>query len=84
MGVLLAFVPPAPMHAGPPLLAGDLAVLQHAIKAPDGQTIAKGVTAYSSEDATRIAGLQSDQVEQELGYRGRPALVHRNDLVLEN
>lgn len=55
-----------------------------AIKTQDGQTIAKGVTAYGSEDAARIAGLQSDQIEQELGYRGRPALVHRNDLVLEN
>ena len=54
-----------------------------AIKGPDGQIIAKGITAYSSEDAARIAGLQSDQVEQELGYRGRPALVHRNDLVLD-
>ncbi|MEM9572325.1 MAG: glutamate 5-kinase [Pseudomonadota bacterium] len=55
-----------------------------AIKAQDGRVIAKGVTAYSSEDAGRIAGLQSDQAAQELGYRGRPALVHRNDLVLEN
>ena len=54
-----------------------------AIKKQTGETIAKGITAYSSEDAARIAGLQSDQVEQELGYRGRPALVHRNDLVLE-
>jgi len=54
-----------------------------AIKTQTGETIAKGVTAYSSEDAMRIAGLQSDQVEQELGYRGRPALLHRNDLVLE-
>lgn len=54
-----------------------------AIKTLNGETIAKGITAYGSEDATRIAGLQSDQVEQELGYRGRPALVHRNDLVLE-
>ncbi|MEL7031907.1 MAG: glutamate 5-kinase [Pseudomonadota bacterium] len=54
-----------------------------AIKDPSGRTIAKGITAYSSEDANRIAGLQSDKVEQELGYRGRPALVHRNDLVLE-
>ncbi len=54
-----------------------------AIKTQTGETIAKGITAYSSDDAARIAGLQSDQVEQELGYRGRPALVHRNDLVLE-
>lgn len=55
-----------------------------AIKAMSGEIIAKGIIAYSSEDATRIAGLQSDQVEQELGFRGRPALVHRNDLVLEH
>ncbi|MEO1323969.1 MAG: glutamate 5-kinase [Pseudomonadota bacterium] len=54
-----------------------------AIKSNAGETIAKGITAYSSEDASRIAGLKSDQIEQELGYRGRPALVHRNDLVLE-
>jgi glutamate 5-kinase len=54
-----------------------------AIKGPDGAQIAKGITAYSSEDVMRIAGLQSDQIEQELGFRGRPAIVHRNDLFLE-
>lgn len=55
-----------------------------AIKDADGRLIAKGVTAYNSDDAARISGLHSDQIEQELGYRGRPALVHRNDLVLES
>lgn len=54
-----------------------------AIKGPDGAQIAKGITAYSSEDVMRIAGLQSDQIEQELGFRGRPAIVHRDDLFLE-
>ena len=54
-----------------------------AIKDPTGTTIAKGVSAYSSTDIAQIAGLHSDQIEQELGYRGRPAVVHRNDLVLE-
>lgn len=54
-----------------------------AIKTSDGTVIAKGITAYSSDDASRIAGLQSDQIEQELGFRGRPAIVHRNDLVVE-
>ena len=54
-----------------------------AIKGPDGTPIAKGITAYSSDDIARIAGLQSDQIEQELGFRGRPAIVHRNDLFLE-
>ena len=54
-----------------------------AIKDPTGTTIAKGISAYSSTDIAQIAGLHSDQIEQELGYRGRPAVVHRNDLVLE-
>jgi glutamate 5-kinase len=54
-----------------------------AIRDPGGRTIAKGISAYSSADIERIAGLQSDQIEQELGFRGRPAIVHRNDLVLE-
>ena len=53
------------------------------IKDPSGTMIGKGISAYSSIDITKIAGLQSDQIEQELGFRGRPAVVHRNDLVLE-
>lgn len=55
-----------------------------AIKDDSGTLIGKGVTAYSSDDAARIAGLQSDAVEAQLGYRGRPALVHRDDLILES
>ncbi len=54
-----------------------------AIKNDAGRLIGKGITAYGAEDAARIAGLQSDAVEAQLGYRGRPALVHRNDLILE-
>lgn len=55
-----------------------------AVKSLEGQVIAKGVTAYSSEDIERIAGLQTDDVEAALGYRGRPAIVHRDDLVLDS
>lgn len=55
-----------------------------AIKDAAGALIGKGVTAYSSDDAVRIAGLQTDAVEAQLGYRGRPALVHRDDLILES
>ncbi len=54
-----------------------------AVKGPDGAVVAKGITAYSSADAARIAGLQSDAVAAVLGYRGRPALIHRDDMVLE-
>jgi glutamate 5-kinase len=49
---------------------------------PDGQTIARGVSAYSSEDAARLIGKKSDEFEAILGYRGRPALIHVDDLVL--
>jgi len=54
-----------------------------AIRDAAGILIGKGVTAYSSDDAARIAGLHSDEVEAQLGFRGRPALVHRNDLILD-
>ncbi|MEM1151336.1 MAG: glutamate 5-kinase [Pseudomonadota bacterium] len=49
---------------------------------PDGRIIAKGVTAYAARDIATIKGLQSDAVTEKLGVRGRPAIVHRDDLVL--
>jgi glutamate 5-kinase len=49
---------------------------------PDGATIARGVSAYSSEDAAKLIGKKSDEFETILGYRGRPALIHVDDLVL--
>ncbi|WP_300379802.1 glutamate 5-kinase [Henriciella sp.] len=54
-----------------------------AIKGPDGATVAKGVTAYDAADVQRIAGAHTDDIEARLGYRGRPAVIHRDDLVLE-
>jgi glutamate 5-kinase len=49
---------------------------------PGGATIARGVSAYSSDDAARLIGKKSDEFEAILGYRGRPALIHVDDLVL--
>ena len=46
--------------------------------------IAKGVVAYASEDLAVIKGLQTDQVAPILGFRGRPAVVHRDDMILES
>ncbi|MEM5516470.1 glutamate 5-kinase [Henriciella sp. AS95] len=54
-----------------------------AIRDQSGQTVAKGVTAYDAADVQRIAGLRSEDIEVRLGYRGRPAIIHRDDLVLE-
>lgn len=52
------------------------------IEGPDGTAFAKGLTAYGSDDARRIAGHRSDRIETILGWRGRDEIVHRDDLVL--
>lgn len=49
---------------------------------PDGALVARGVSAYSSEDTARLLGKHSDAFEAILGYRGRPALIHVDDMVL--
>ena len=49
---------------------------------PDGRELARGLIAYGAEDARRILGKQSQVIEAALGYRGRSALIHRDDLSL--
>jgi glutamate 5-kinase len=46
-----------------------------------GAEIARGLVAYDSDDAARIMGRQSDDIESILGYRGREEMIHRDDLV---
>ena len=50
---------------------------------PDGRVLGRGLAAYSSEDARRIAGKRSREIEAVLGYRGRDEIIHRDDLVVE-
>ena len=57
---------------------GDVVV----VKAPDGREVARGLTAYASDDARRIAGRKSHEIEEVLGYRGRDEMIHRDDLVV--
>ena len=49
---------------------------------PDGALLARGLSAYASADAQKIAGHRSDQIEPILGWRGRDEIIHRDDLVL--
>ena len=44
----------------------------------------RGLVAYDSGDAARIAGLKSADIEQTIGYRGRDEIIHRDDLVMTN
>lgn len=50
----------------------------------DGKELGRGLVAYESDEAARIAGCRSDEIESRLGYRGRSVMVHRNDLILND
>ena len=52
------------------------------IKSQDGRDLARGLMAYPAVDARQLMGHKSDEIETLIGYRGRDALVHRDDLVL--
>ncbi len=47
-----------------------------------GDEIGRGLVAYSADDARKIIGYKTSQIENILGYRGRGEMVHRDDLVL--
>ena len=52
------------------------------ISGPDGRELGRGLAEYSHDEAGRIRGCQSEQIEERLGYRGRAVMVHRDELVL--
>lgn len=56
---------------------GDLV----AVSGPDGSECAKGLVGYSSDETRAIAGRQSLEIAKILGYAGRAALIHRDDMI---
>jgi glutamate 5-kinase len=57
---------------------GDPVTLQ----GPDGAALGLGLSRYTATEARAIAGHRSDEIEAILGYPGRAALVHRDDMAL--
>jgi glutamate 5-kinase len=53
------------------------------VTSADNRVLGRGLSAYSAEDARRIIGRKSTDIEAILGYRGRDELIHRDDLVME-
>jgi glutamate 5-kinase len=49
---------------------------------PEGVEVARGLTNYSSADASRIAGLSTEQIATALGKVPYVELVHRDNLVI--
>ena len=56
---------------------GDVVV----IHGPDGR-IGQGLARYASPEARTIKGAQSRDIEALLGYPGRAALIHRDDMAI--
>ena len=52
------------------------------IVGPSGQTFARGLAEYDAADAARMAGKRKDEITAILGNPVRPALVHRDHLVM--
>lgn len=48
----------------------------------DGRELGRGLVAYESDEALKIAGCRSADIAARLGYPGRSTMVHRNDLVM--
>lgn len=53
-----------------------------AIVGPDGTGLGKGLTRYTACEVKQIAGHKSGEIENILGYAGRAALIHRDDMVI--
>ena len=53
-----------------------------AILSPEGVILGKGLVGYAVAEAQAIAGHRSGDIAAILGYPGRAALVHRDDMVI--
>jgi glutamate 5-kinase len=53
-----------------------------AILGPEGDLLGKGLVRYTVAEAHAIAGHKSGDIEAILGYAGRAALIHRDDMVI--
>ncbi|WP_022704056.1 glutamate 5-kinase [Pseudorhodobacter ferrugineus] len=80
----------AALRAGKSLLpAGVAAVIGSfgrgdpvAIVGPEGDVLGKGLVRYTAVETRAIAGHRSGEIEAILGYVGRAALIHRDDMVV--
>ncbi len=48
----------------------------------DGLVVARGLVAYDYEEAALILGAKSEEFEAKLGYLGRGAVIHRDNMVM--
>lgn len=51
------------------------------VRSKDDKIIAKGITNYSNSEIDLIKGLNTDKIENVLGKKSKPEVIHANDLV---
>ena len=47
----------------------------------NGKEIARGLSSFSSDEIKKIKGLQSNQIENILGYASKSEIIHKDDMV---
>ncbi|MFT7594343.1 MAG: glutamate 5-kinase [Paracoccaceae bacterium] len=52
------------------------------IRNPQNHKLGQGLTRYTAQETTAIQGRRSSEIEAILGYPGRAALIHRDDMAL--
>lgn len=50
----------------------------------DGRELGVGLSRYTAAETAKIMGKRSDEIEAVLGYEGRAALIHRDDMALND
>ncbi|HET9148766.1 MAG TPA: glutamate 5-kinase [Acetobacteraceae bacterium] len=50
----------------------------------NGAHLARGLSAYSSDEVRILAGHRSDEIEALLGWRGRDEIIHRDDMAFSS
>ena len=48
----------------------------------NNQDVARALSSFTSEEINKIKGLQSNQIENILGYASKSEIVHKNDIVI--
>lgn len=78
------------LAAGSSLLAAGITAIKGnfargdvvSINGADGRVLAQGLTEYSAEECRAIMGLRDGAQAEKLGYAPRPAVIHRDHMVL--
>lgn len=52
------------------------------VTGPDDTRLARGLIAYDSDEAGRLIGCHSKDIEVRLGYAGRDTMIHRDDMAM--